>query len=60
MFRTNRETDGIQFDALIRKFLFGELTVRGGRRMNDKTLDIGNVGKQRKNAQMINKGMGFF
>lgn len=54
------QPDGAGLDALIQKFLVGELAVGGSRRVDDQTLDIGSIGKERENLQTVDKPVGFF
>ena len=60
MLDSNGKTNGVRLNALIGKFIFAELAMRGGRRMNDKALGIGNIRKQRKNFKVVNKFCRFF
>lgn len=55
----NRKTDGVRLNALIGQFFCGELAVCGGCGMNDKALDVCNIGKKRENLQIIDKPMRF-
>ena len=46
MFGTYRKTYGIRLNALLGEFFLGKLAVRGGCGVDNKALDIGNIGKQ--------------
>lgn len=60
MLGTDGETDGIGLNTLINKLFFGELAVSGGSGVNDKALNIGNIGKQREYLQTIDELVRFF
>ena len=54
------QADGVGVNTLIRQFFGGELAVGGGGRVDDKTLHIGNIGKERENLKGVDKLVGFF
>ena len=57
MLDSNGKTNSVGLNALIGKFIFAELAMRGGRRMNDKALGIGNIRKQREDFKVVDKLM---
>ena len=59
MFCADRQPDGAGRNPLICQFLFGQLGMRCGCRMNDQTLDIGNIGQQGEDLQRIDELPGF-
>ena len=60
MLGADRQPDRIRFDALIEQLVFAELAVGCGCGMDHKALDVCYVCKQRKNLEVIDKGMRFF
>lgn len=53
MFRTDTQSYGGGTDVLLLQFLGRELRMRGGSRMNDKALHIGNICQQREYLQTV-------
>ena len=53
MLRADREADRAGRDVLLRQFLVVQLTVRGRRRMNDKTLDVRNIRQKGEDLEII-------
>lgn len=47
--------DGVGLNALIQQRFGSELTVGGGRRMNDQALYICHIGKEGENLQAVDK-----
>ena len=60
MFGAYRKADRILTDACIGQFFFGQLTVRGGGRMDDQTFNVGYIGQQREYFQIVDKPESLF
>ncbi len=59
MFCADGQADGIWLNALVEKFFGGKLGMGRGGRVDNQAFDVGDIGKQGKNLQMVDKGMGF-
>ena len=55
MLGADRQADRVAADAYIGKLRIGELAVGRGGRVDYKALDIGDIGQQRKDLQMIDE-----
>ena len=58
MFGSDRQADGVWLDAGGSQFCFIHLGMGGRCGMDDKAFDIGNICKQRKDLQAVNKFVG--
>ena len=60
MFCTDRKTDCVRFDSLIKQFFFCQLRMCCCCRMDNKALNIRNICKQRKDLQVVDELVSFF
>jgi len=55
MFCADGQADGIWLNALVEKFFGGKLGMGRGGRVDNQAFDVGDIGKQGKNLQAVNK-----
>ena len=59
MFRANGKANCVRLNSLVLKFFCGKLAVSCRCRMDNKTLYIGNIGKQREYFKTVDEFMCF-
>ena len=55
MLGADGQTDGVLVDLLLGQLLIVQLAVGGGSRVDDQALDVGNVGQQGEDFQVVNE-----